>query len=61
LGLNRKGLESFFYEEAKVGLSTGLSFGRNGAGFMRLNIAVPKSLLKEALNQIRSAYERRGY
>lgn len=44
-------LVAFMENEAKVGLNSGLSFGENGAGFMRLNIASPTSYIKEALDQ----------
>jgi cystathionine beta-lyase len=46
-------LEVFFVQQAKVGLNTGKSFGTGGSGFMRLNIASPRSVLAEALNRIR--------
>ncbi|MCL2361171.1 MAG: pyridoxal phosphate-dependent aminotransferase [Defluviitaleaceae bacterium] len=38
--------------EAKVWLSSGTSFGENGAGFMRVNLACPRSLLKTAMERI---------
>jgi cystathionine beta-lyase len=45
-------LEEFFVKEAKVGLNLGKSFGKGGSGFMRLNIASPRSVIAEALNRI---------
>lgn len=48
-------LEAFFVQEAKVGLNTGLSFGQGGSGFMRLNIASPRTVIAEALTQITNA------
>ena len=45
-------LEAFFVTEAKVGLNSGKSFGKGGNGFMRLNIASPRSVIAEALNRI---------
>ena len=36
-------------------LSDGASYGSGGEGFVRLNIGCPRSLLKEALEQIRKA------
>ncbi len=50
-------LEAFFVEEAKVGMNAGRTFGKGGGGFMRLNIASPRSVLAEALNRIASALE----
>lgn len=45
-------LEAFFVQEAKVGLNAGKTFGMGGSGFMRLNIASPRSVIAEALNRI---------
>ncbi|MDI1308051.1 MAG: pyridoxal phosphate-dependent aminotransferase [Methylotenera sp.] len=45
-------LEAFFVKEAKVGLNLGKSFGNVGSGFMRLNIASPRSVIADALNRI---------
>lgn len=52
-------LEAFFVQEAKVGLNTGLSFGTGGSGFMRLNIASPRTVIAEALTRITNALVRR--
>jgi len=45
-------LEAFFMKEARVGLNPGKSFGKGGSGFMRLNIASPRSVIADALNRI---------
>ena len=42
-------------KEAKVGLEDGFIFGESGSGFMRMNIACPRSILKEALERIENA------
>jgi cystathionine beta-lyase len=55
LGMTDSKLEAFFVQEAKVGLNTGKSFGDGGSGFMRLNIASPRTVIVEALNRITSA------
>lgn len=52
LGMTDLQLETFFVKEAKVGLNQGKSFGKGGSGFMRLNIASPRSVVAEALNRI---------
>ena len=52
-------LEEFFVKEAKVGLNLGKSFGNGGSGFMRLNIASPRSVIAEALSRIASALSKR--
>lgn len=48
-------LAAFFVQQAKVGLIAGKSFGKGGSGFMRLNIASPRSVLAEALARIANA------
>ena len=55
LGMNQKELISFFINKAHVGLNDGAIFGAGGEGFMRMNIACPRSLLAEALNRIEQA------
>lgn len=61
LGLGDRELREFFIHEAGLGLSAGLGFGREGSGFMRLNFAVPSSVLEEALGKISRALQGRGY
>jgi len=61
LGLSYKGLKEFFFQEAKLGLSTGVSFGKEGDGFMRMNIAVPRATLEEAVSRLYRAYEARHF
>jgi cystathionine beta-lyase len=58
MGLGDKKLRRFFVEEAKLGLSPGLSFGKEGSGFMRLNFAVPEPLMDEALSRLEAAFSK---
>lgn len=46
----------FFYEKAKVVFTDGKDFG--GTGFVRLNFACPRELLKEALDRIENAIDK---
>jgi cystathionine beta-lyase len=55
LGLDDKELQKFFREKARVGLDDGFMFGLGGSGFQRMNIACPRSILKEALGRIEGA------
>lgn len=55
LGLGDRELREFFVQKAGLGLSPGLSFGKEGSGFMRLNFAVPTSVLEEALQKLSGA------
>lgn len=48
----------FFLEQARVALNDGLSFGSNGAGFVRLNFGCPRSTLANALERMRQALDR---
>jgi cystathionine beta-lyase len=55
LGLSDVKLRDFFVREARVGMNPGNGFGKNGSGFMRLNIASPRRVLAEALGRIKEA------
>ena len=55
LGLGDRELREFFVSKAGLGLSPGLSFGKEGSGFMRLNFAVPTSVLSDALDRLDKA------
>ena len=55
MNLAPKELNQFFLEKAKVAMNEGSTFGPGGAGFMRLNIACPRSRLVEALDRIEAA------
>lgn len=43
--------------DAGVGLSRGNQFGKQGSGFMRMNIGCPRSILEEALSKIEKAFQ----
>lgn len=58
LGLPHDELVRFFIREAKVGMNDGVTFGEGGSGFMRMNLGCPRSVLKKALGQIKSAYDK---
>jgi len=53
-----KELRDFFVHEAKLGLNAGISFGREGSGFMRLNFAVSSAKMTEILKRLEKALER---
>lgn len=52
---SQKDLEAFFLEKAKVGMNGGTSFGVEGEGFMRMNLAAPRSVVAEGLTRIEKA------
>ena len=55
MGLSQKELTKFFAEKAKVYLNDGASFGPEGAGYMRMNIATTRKNVQEALRRISAA------
>jgi cystathionine beta-lyase len=60
LGMDDAALKQFFIQQAGVGLSPGRLFGEAGSGFMRMNIAAPRSLLTTALQRIANALQSRS-
>ncbi|NOQ30677.1 MAG: putative C-S lyase [Helicobacteraceae bacterium] len=60
MNLKDKELRSFFVKEAKLGLSAGISFGREGSGYMRLNFAVSSKLLDQVIEQLVKALNERN-
>lgn len=48
-------LKQLMFEKAGVAFSEGSVFGKQGAGYLRINIACPRSLLIEALNKFANA------
>ncbi len=55
MALEDEALKAFFIHEAKVGMNPGVSFGRVGSGFMRMNIAMPRPVVMAACNAIKAA------
>lgn len=59
LGLNPKELVNLFVDGAHLALNDGTMFGKEGEGFMRLNVACPRSVLEKALKQLKEACDNR--
>lgn len=55
LGLDAKELERFLAQEAKIALSPGYWFGREGAGFARMTIGCPRATVQHALENLAAA------
>ena len=55
LGLDAKALEKFLAQKAGLALNSGYWFGREGAGYARMNIASPQSVLEEAFSRLTHA------
>lgn len=59
LGLETDELHRFFSLEAGLGLNKGTIFGEGGENHLRINVATPRSVLTKALDQLKSAVEKR--
>ena len=57
LGLDQAALKRLFDGKAGVHLEQGTVFGEEGEGFVRMNIACRRAILKDALARIRRAIE----
>lgn len=55
LNMTNEELNDFFIHKAGLGLNAGNSFGRSLNGYMRLNVACPRSILKQAMEQLHNA------
>ncbi|UCF55975.1 MAG: PatB family C-S lyase [Deltaproteobacteria bacterium] len=55
LGMNDEELNEFMLKKAKLWLDEGTLFGTGGSMFMRINLACPRSLLKQALENLEKA------
>lgn len=55
LGLEQAELVDMFVNKAGLALNDGTMFGKEGAGFMRLNVGCPKSVLIAALEKLANA------
>ncbi|WP_130837976.1 MalY/PatB family protein [Lachnoclostridium sp. Marseille-P6806] len=53
--LSEDELKNIMYHKANVVFSTGSDFGREGVGFIRINVALPQALLKEALHRFKES------
>lgn len=58
LGMTNEELRDFMIHKAGLGLNEGCSFGRSLSGYMRLNAACPRSVLEQALKQLKEAVDK---
>ena len=58
LGLDWRGLKALMQQQARVALDEGYIFGDEGRGFERINIACPRSILRECLERMAGAVKR---
>ena len=57
LGLAQEDLKNFFMEKCKLHVHDGLFFGKEGEGYVRFNLACPRSLVQEALARMKKAID----
>jgi cystathionine beta-lyase len=60
LGLDVAGIKDLMFNQARVAFSEGSVFGPGGEGRLRINLACPRALLQQALEQFAQALENRG-
>ena len=58
MGLSQEALVDFFVDKAHLALNDGTAFGQEGTGFMRLNVASSRSVLEQAMKQLKEAYSK---
>lgn len=56
-GLSDEQLKQHFIQKAGLGLSPGFEFGPGGEGFMRINVACPRSILVKSLGQLVGSFD----
>ncbi len=59
LVLPQNELIELFVEGARLALNDGAMFGKEGEGFMRLNVGCPRAVLEKALISLKSAIDTR--
>lgn len=58
LGMSQQALEDFLVSGAHLALNNGETFGKEGIGFMRMNVGCTRAVLEQALKQLEEAYRR---
>ena len=51
-GLSAEALNAKILKDARIWFNEGSMFGPEGAGFMRINIASPRSMIVEAMERL---------
>jgi cysteine-S-conjugate beta-lyase len=58
--MNNKEINSFVLEKARITVDPGEWFGAGGEGFVRMNLACPRSIVEEAMERLKKAQDDRG-
>ncbi|MBR4158317.1 MAG: aminotransferase, partial [Oscillospiraceae bacterium] len=59
-GLSDEDLEHLMVEEAKLWLDSGAIFGPETKQFERFNLGCPRSVVEQAMKQLKAAFDARG-
>jgi cystathionine beta-lyase len=59
LGLTNEELAKFLAKDAGIALNQGYTYGPGGDGFMRMNIASPRKMIVQAMEQLKDACNKR--
>ncbi len=51
-------VKDFIYDKAKLALNYGADYGDCGDRFVRLNIGAPRKIIEQAMQQLKSAYDK---
>jgi cystathionine beta-lyase len=54
-GFSDSEVRDLLVNKARLGLSNGILFGKDGEGFQRINIGCPRSILENAMNRMYNA------
>ncbi|MBR6286020.1 MAG: PatB family C-S lyase [Bacteroidaceae bacterium] len=57
LNLTQDKLIDLFENKAGLALNQGASFGKEGTGFMRMNVGCPRAMLKQAMHKLKEAID----
>lgn len=57
LGMTGNQLTDFMVHKAGIAMSAGTYFGKNGEGYVRMNVACPRATVEKALKQLQTAVE----
>lgn len=58
LGMSSEELSKFMIDEVGVAMDDGFWFGSMGEGYVRMNVACPRSIIKQALERLKKAIDK---
>jgi len=57
INVSKEKINQVFVDEGKIALNEGLSYGENGAGWLRLNFGTPRKNVLEGLKRIKTVFD----